>query len=406
MKKLSILYCGWGESWQLGTLADNGKALLFEYSSEAIKQGLELSPRHLKLRTDAYGDFPVYLDRLPGLIADALPDGWGLLLMDKQFRRAGRKPASISALDRLAFIGDRAMGALVFGPADDGDIKPENLSLLVLAKEIKHVVAGEKSDALEQLALIGGSPHGARPKALVNYSPGAGIVSTVSTAAGIPWMVKFPAQHEHKEVCAIEDLYARLASECGIGMPRTRYFDISPSLAAFGIERFDRVNGMRVPIHTLAGLLHVNFRIPSVDYTTFLRATRFLTKDEREVRKAYLRCVFNVVMHNRDDHAKNVSFCLARDRQWKLSPGYDLTFSSGPGSEHQMDICGEGRNPGKAHLLRLAREAEVDMDYASDAITTVVAVAEKFAEAAKEYAIRRATIRFIDALIKGNLNRV
>lgn len=38
-------------------------------------------------------------------------------------------------------------------------------------------------------------------------------------------------------------------------------------------------------MHTLAGLLHANFRIPSsVDYTTFLRATRMLTRDEREVR--------------------------------------------------------------------------------------------------------------------------
>lgn len=134
-------------------------------------------------------------------------------------------PPRLSALDRLAFIGDRAMGALVFEPADDGDIKPENLSLRVLAKEIKHVVAGEKTDALKQLALIGGSPHGSRPKVLVNYELEAGIMSTVSTAAGTPWMVKFPARHEHKEVCAIEDLYARLASECGIGMPRTRYFD-------------------------------------------------------------------------------------------------------------------------------------------------------------------------------------
>ena len=406
MKKLAVLYRGWGENWPLGTLADNGRDLLFEYSPQALAQGLELSPRHLKLQAGAYGDFPLHLEWLPGLIADALPDGWGLLLMDKQFRRAGRLSASISVLDRLAFIGNRAMGALSFEPADVGEILPRDLSLLTLAKEVRHVVAGDESDALTQLALLGGSPHGARPKVLVSYEIESGGVSSDSKAAGMPWLIKFPAQNEHKEVCAIEALYAKLASDCGIEMPQIRYFDLNASLSAFGIARFDRHAGMRVPTHTLAGLLHSDFRIPSVDYTTLLRATRFLTRDEREVKKAYLRCVFNVVMHNRDDHAKNISYCLAQDRQWKLSPGYDLTFSSGPGGEHQMDVCGEGNKPGKAHLLRLAKEADVNADVANRAIDAVRAVADRFTEEADAFAIRKTTVRKIDTLIKLNLARL
>lgn len=406
MKKLVVLYQGWGESWPLGTLADNGRNLLFEYSPQALLQGLELSPRHLKLKSGAYGDFPLYLGRLPGLIADALPDGWGLLLMDKQFRRAGRSPASISVLDRLAFIGDRAMGALTFEPADAGGVLPQDLSLLTLAKEIKHVVAGEESDAFAQLVLMGGSPHGARPKVLVNYELESGRLSSDPKAEGMPWLIKFPAQNDHKEVCAVEALYAKLAGGCGIEMPLTRYFEINATLSAFGIARFDRHADMRVPIHTLAGLLHSDFRLPSVDYTTFLRATRFLTRDEREVKKAFLRCVFNVVMHNRDDHAKNVSFCLTPDRQWKLSPGYDLTFSSGPGGEHHMDICGEGNKPGRAHLLRLAKEADLGVDDANRAIEIVRAVAERFAEEAKAFPIRKASIKNIDELIKVNLRRL
>ena len=117
MKQLAVHYCGWGEDWLLGLLADDGATLLFEYASEALAQGLELSPLHLKLRAPAYGDFPPYLHRLPGLMADSLPDGWGLLLMDRLFRRQGlRHPGP---LDRLAFIGDRAMGALRFVPATD-----------------------------------------------------------------------------------------------------------------------------------------------------------------------------------------------------------------------------------------------------------------------------------------------
>jgi serine/threonine-protein kinase HipA len=39
--------------------------------------------------------------------------------------------------------------------------------------------------------------------------------------------------------------------------------------------------------------------------------------------------VFNVLAHNRDDHSKNFSYLMDKDGQWKLSPAYDLTFSSG-----------------------------------------------------------------------------
>ena len=54
MKKLVVHYSGWGEDWPLGQLADDGRQLLFEYSPEALAQGLELSPLHLKLRAAAY----------------------------------------------------------------------------------------------------------------------------------------------------------------------------------------------------------------------------------------------------------------------------------------------------------------------------------------------------------------
>lgn len=96
MKTLHVYYEGWGERWLLGSLADNGRELLFEYSPEAIARNLELSPRHLKLRPEAYGGFPDHLLRLPGLLADCLPDGWGLLLMDRLFRKMGRDVASLS----------------------------------------------------------------------------------------------------------------------------------------------------------------------------------------------------------------------------------------------------------------------------------------------------------------------
>lgn len=50
----------------------------------------------------------------------------------------------------------------------------------------------------------------------------------------------------------------------------------------------------------------------------------------------------NLLVHNRDDHAKNFSFML-HDNSWKLSPAYDLTYSFGPGGEHSTMYMGEGK---------------------------------------------------------------
>lgn len=398
MKRLAVHYAGWGEDWLLGHLADDGRSRLFEYDREALAQGLELSPVHLKLRTAAYGDFPAHLLGLPGLIADSLPDGWGLLLMDRLFRQQGlRHPDS---LDRLAFLGDRAMGALRFVPATTTDAEMPDWTLLALARESERVLADDAGAALRELALAGGSPQGARPKALVQHDLATGRMSTQLHAPGQPWLVKFPAQGEHKEVCAIEQLYADLARDCGLEMPSSACFDLTPTLAAFGVARFDREQGMRVPVHSLAALLHADFRIPgSVDYTLFLRATRLLTRDEREVHKAYARAVFNVLFHNRDDHPKNFAWRLGQDRRWRLAPAFDLTFSEGPGGQHHMDVCGEGAAVTRAHMLRLAREGGVPEPDAERVIELMLTQAEGFAGRAAEYPVRGETVSsMVDAV--------
>jgi serine/threonine-protein kinase HipA len=407
MKKISVYYEGWGERWLLGTLADDGQRLLFEYSAEALQQGLELSPRNLALRAPAYGDFPAHQMRLPGLVADALPDGWGLLLMDRLFRKSGRNPASVSPLDRLAFINGRALGALTFEPSQKMDLPAEDVRLLELAQQAGAVIADKDSAALRVLAVMGGSPHGARPKVLVHYNPASGFMSTAPFEGSTAWLVKFQAQDEHKEVCAIEVLYAELAGALGLDMPATRYFDLGRKLAGFGIERFDVEDGMRVPVHTLAGLLHANFRLPSsVDYLTFLRATRFITRSQVEVNKAFERAVFNVVFNNRDDHAKNLAYRLGRDRTWRLAPVYDLTYCEGPSGEHQMDVCGEGRNITRIRMLELARQGGVDAAFAQAAMDRALAVAQTFAARAKCHAIRPATVKTMNAAIEANQRRM
>ncbi|HEX8887351.1 MAG TPA: type II toxin-antitoxin system HipA family toxin, partial [Noviherbaspirillum sp.] len=112
-------------------------------------------------------------------MADALPDGWGVLLMDRFFsRQFGRQPHQVSPLDRLAFLGERAMGALAFESATDITMETPDLELLALARQVQAVVADRDTAVLKQLLLLGGSPQGARPKALVQNDADAGSVST------------------------------------------------------------------------------------------------------------------------------------------------------------------------------------------------------------------------------------
>ena len=88
MQKLKVIYCGWDQRWELGTLALLNGKVLFEYSAQAITKGVELSPLHFPLPNKGAASMKAFEQtRCPGFIADALPDGWGMLLMDRALDR-------------------------------------------------------------------------------------------------------------------------------------------------------------------------------------------------------------------------------------------------------------------------------------------------------------------------------
>lgn len=408
MKKLDVIFCGWGEEWPLGTLAqgDQGdRQVLFEYSPQAVQRGIKFSELHLPLGTRTFSKFPAHFGGIPGFIADALPDGWGLLLMDRVFRATGHDPSSLTTLDRLGFIADRAMGALAFKPSGEWVLTQESLTLQELAVAASQVVNDRDTKSLETLALLGGSPHGARPKALVQFHPASRIVSTAPDGPGQPWLVKFPAQNEHIEVCGIEHAYAQLARSVGIDMPPTQLFSISPKLAAFGIERFDRLNGMRVPVQSFAAALNADFRLPSLDYQAILQATRYLTASQPEVRKAYQRCVFNVVFNYKDDHAKNFALRMNAHFAWQLAPAYDLSFNPGPAGYHQTSVIGEAKQPARAHLLGLAKACDLALPFARSTIEKLCDAAQQLEAWLDEAGVRRSTCKNIVGAVAQNVLR-
>lgn len=92
MKELTVTYQGLGAPFVLGTLADDGQDVLFQYAPQALARGLQLSPIRLPLRAPAYPDRQAdyaQLHGVPGLIYDSLPDGWGYRLMHRRMRARG-----------------------------------------------------------------------------------------------------------------------------------------------------------------------------------------------------------------------------------------------------------------------------------------------------------------------------
>lgn len=414
INRVNVFYEGWGERWHWGTLAMTTSPhapILFEYTSEALQQGLELSPLNLSLNSRTYSGFPKFNEGLPGVIADALPDGWGRLLMDRLFRQRGIEPNKVTVLERLTYISDTVMGAFSFHSEFAlTDKTTDDIPLDLLAREAQTVLAGNDSELLAQLVDIGGSPQGARPKVLIYRNEINRRTSTLNFDGAEPWLIKFPAQAEHIEVCAIEYVYAVCAFRCGLDVPQVEYFDLGSGLAAFGAKRFDRKGKIRVPMHSLAGYLNTDFRIPNCDYDIFIRSTSHITQnDVSEVKQAFACALFNVIFNNRDDHTKNFSYVLNEHREWKLAPSYDLTYNEGPSGYHQMSVMGEAQLIPKQAIVALAKVANITDSELAKMIERFATVAVDFSGLCNELfnqEIRPATIKHIQQALNRNLTAI
>ena len=343
---------------KIGTLAQKNKKIYFEYDKAFLKTGIELSPYKLPLKAGLFRCDDDTFEGLWGLFADSLPDGWGRLLMDRYLIRLGINPNSLTPLDRLAYVGKYAMGALSYKPEKDvGELGFNEIVLDELAKSSEEILEGSSDKMVDELLALGGSSGGARPKVLVQLS--ADHTQIVHGKEKLKegfshYIVKFASSLDSKEIGAIEYAYSLMAKEAGLEMTNTVLLEGRRG-RYFAIERFDRMGDKRVHMHSVAGLTHSDFRFPTLDYDDLLRLTLHLTKSMVEVEKMFRLACFNLFAHNRDDHAKNFSFLMDEKGVWRLSPAYDITFSFGLGGEHSTMYLGEGKNPTKEHLLELGK---------------------------------------------------
>ena len=192
----------------VGELVASRQGIYFAYHPQWVAEGFNLSPLNMDFTTQPQkAADPLLFAGLPGAFADSLPDGWGMLLMDRYFLAEYEKDRrDISPLDRLAYMADRGMGALEYRPVLERTVDEDNIDLEQLYQASHAVYEGETSSTLDALRLAGGSPAGARPKVVVALSPNGRHCSTSfkDLSAGYQhWLVKFRAPTEHRDTGAI-----------------------------------------------------------------------------------------------------------------------------------------------------------------------------------------------------------
>lgn len=317
------------------------KVCAFEYDSGYLLNGISISPYYLPLKTGLFIADASPFNGNFGVFDDSLPDGWGNLVLDRYLLSKNINPATLSIPERLSIIGSSGRGALEYLPQTDLLQNPEPQDIEKLSRDAQELLSNSEDLDLESLFLYGGSSGGARPKVFYKENEKE-------------WLVKFKASTDPENIGEIEYNYSLLAKKVGISMPQTLLINDR----YFGTERFDRSENGKIHTVSAAGLLNADYRIPCLDYSTLLKVTLNLTKDMSEVMKMFRLMVFNVVIMNRDDHAKNFSFQLINGN-WRLSPAYDLLPGTGFGGEHTTSINGQGI-PKLADIIKVAAEVGIN----------------------------------------------
>jgi len=382
----------------VGRLASRDYKIYFEYNEEFLDLNLDISPFKLPLEPGLQTFESSPFEGLPGVFSDSLPDGWGRLLFDRLVKSRNLLPEEFTPLDRLAHVGLTGLGALVYEPDHSDEVQEDSINLDDLAKQTQDVLDGEAEDVLQELIALNGSSAGARPKALIGVDLERKQI--IHGKHNLPenyehWMVKFANSTDGLDAGAIEFVYSLMAKEAGLEMTEAHLFPASKGAGYFATKRFDRNNNQRLHMHTASGLLHSNFRTPTLDYEDLLSVTGALTKDVREVEKMFRLAVFNVLSHNRDDHGKNFTYLMNGLGEWKLSPAYDLTFSSGPGGHQSTMVMGEGETPSAENLVKLGLEAKLSQKDIDTIIDQTRNALNEWQRLAQNHGVTQANIRLI-----------
>jgi len=404
----------WGKL--IGAVQWNAERRLgvFEYEPGFLRSGIQLAPLQMPLRPGTFA-FPELnyqsFHGLPGMLADALPDKFGNLLIDQWLVANGRSPEDFNPVERLLYMGQRGMGALEFAPASRRAAPvSESLELAELVSLANRALAQKKNlataihsgaedqHALQQIISVGTSAGGARAKAVVAWNPETGEVRSgqLDASEGFRhYLLKFDGVdgNSDKELAdpqgftRIEYAYYLMATAAGITMMPSHLLEEN-GRAHFMTERFDREGGAgRLHMQTLCGLAHYDFnQAGGYSYEQCFRVIRQLEPDNvrATLEQQYLRMLFNLMSRNQDDHTKNIAFLMDKRGLWRLSPAYDVTFAWNPEglwtSQHQMSVNGRRDHFTMSDLLAAAAAADVREHRAYELVAQVRGALERWSE--------------------------
>jgi serine/threonine-protein kinase HipA len=392
----------WGE--RVGVVAEESTGnVVFEYAETFRQKGIEISPLHLPLKRRGPVSFPLLrrsesFQGLPGVLADSLPDRFGNEVIRQYFAKAGKPAAALSPVQRLLYVGGRAMGALEFRPALDIPATAhvqEALEVSRLVEEARQVVTGRVDVAVPEIMQVGASAGGARPKAVILWNPTRSELRSgfaEPREGDEPWLIKFDGvgelshpDPEPQPYNRIEYAYTQMARAAGIETVDVKLLE-ERRLAHLLSKRFDRAGTRRIHLHSLGGIDHADYDIPGAySYEQYLRVVLALGLPPAALDEAYRRAVFNVVATNQDDHVKNLAFLMEPDGTWRLSPAYDLTFAKGQGytRHHQMTLNGKVEDITRDDMLSLGAQFGLKQNGAP-IIKEVVAAVKEWARFGKE----------------------
>lgn len=408
----------WGE--RLGALAADPRIGVygFAYLPSWRRRGIELAPVMMPLSagrdTFLFPNLPeATFHRLPGMLADALPDDFGNALIDAWMAAHGVSKSSVTTLDRLAYMGKRGMGALEFKPARGSQresVAP--LKMKSLVEEARKLVSGNLAidahakAALANMIKVGTSAGGARAKAVIAWSPQTSEIRSgqFDVAPGFEhWIVKFDGVGPYPELGTGEDYgrieyaYYKMATAAGIRMSDSRLLEEN-GRAHFMTKRFDRDvrKGRTIKCHmqSLCALSHLDFRQRATHaYAQLFITVAKLGLGDEAVGEIFRRMAFNVMARNCDDHTKNFGFLLKQGGSWELAPAYDVTHAYNPRGEwtyqHLMSINGKFEDITREDLLVEADRFGVRR--AKDLLADVRGVLENWTSYANEAKLRMAT---------------
>ena len=356
---------------------------VFRYTPEFAATRIEPAPLHMPVNREQvymFTDLPTdTYKRLPAMLGDALPDDFGNALVDRYMAEHGIARSEISALDRLAYMSNRAMGALQFKPARGPKTKiATTIQMSQLVNQARLAVKGTIEDddhataALRNIIEVGTSAGGARAKAVIAWNRDTQEIRAGQLEAAVGfeyWLLKFDGMGLDNELGAskdygrIEYAYYLMAKEAGIDMMESRLLSEN-GRAHFMTKRFDRELGdkseaKRHHIQTLCAMSHLDYKKRGTNsYAQYFQTVDALGLPYGQKEEAFRRMVFNVMSRNCDDHSKNFSFRLRQGNAWELSPAYDITFAHNPKGEwtnqHLMSVNGKFNNITFDDMLEVA----------------------------------------------------